>query len=316
MPESYYIDGQEIKAGKNALVRLNVSRLPSDTLIDINVHVFRSRKSGPTVLLLGGMHGDEINGVEIVRRAVRSKSLRKLQKGTIIAIPLLNVYGFNHFSRAVPDGKDLNRSFPGTASGSLASRVAHTLSTKILPLIDIGLDFHTGGNTIHNSPQTRVTIDDERGIEIAKVFGAPMMLQNQTISKSMRRHAVKNGKSIVVFEGGESMRIDDRSIAVGLQGIRNVLEHLEMLPALTEEKNRTKSLVFTNSKWLRAPRAGIFSLHKLAGQEVKKGEVLGEINRLEGKKPLKVSAPFDCHLFSHVNNPVVSRGDALFHLVF
>ncbi len=203
------IDGEEIGQGQNAHICLNVSRLPSGTQIHINIHVYRSKNPGPTMLILGGLHGDEVNGVEIVRRIVASSSLNSLQKGSVIAIPLLNVFGFINFSRTVTDGKDVNRSFPGSKMGSLASRVAYMMRNEILPNIDFGIDFHTGGSTINNHPQLRVTRGDERALELAKVFASPIILKNRAIPKSLRLHAHKMGKPILVFEGGESLRMDD-----------------------------------------------------------------------------------------------------------
>jgi predicted deacylase len=313
MSETFSIDGTKVLPGQNKLISLLVSPLPSGTPIHINVHVYRSKKPGPSVLLLGGLHGDEINGVETVRRVIYSKSLTKLKRGTVIAIPLLNVFGFINFSREVPDGKDVNRSFPGSNIGSLASRVAHVLTKKILPLIDFGIDFHTGGSSIFNYPQLRVTAGDEEALNLAKIFNPPFILQNKVISKSLRKQAHDMGKSMLVFEGGESQRIDEDSIVRSIKGIDNVLGHLEMTEQVPSKK---QSKIFEQSRWLRAPKAGVFILSVKAGSKVKKGDLLGEIHNLNKGKPAKILAPFDSCVLAHVNNPVISRGDALFHLVY
>ncbi|NNC82113.1 MAG: succinylglutamate desuccinylase/aspartoacylase family protein [Flavobacteriales bacterium] len=305
------ITDHEIPGGKDAHLRINVAGLPSGTEIHINVHVYRSKKPGPCVLLLGGMHGDEVNGVEIVRRVVASKALKSLQKGSVIAIPLLNVYGFINFSRSVRDGKDVNRSFPGTKNGSLASRVAYLMSKEILPHIDYGVDFHTGGSTIHNFPQLRVTKDDARALELAQIFSPPIILKNRPIPKSHRLHAYRSGKPILVFEGGESLRIDEDSIQTGIQGIHRILNHEGML---SMPMDQAESKVYDSSKWVRASKAGLVNLMVRAGHGVRKGEVLAYIHDLGTLKRTGIKSPKDGLVIAHVNNPVVSRGDALFHI--
>jgi len=208
---SLTIDEQEIAPGENRFLELSVSRLPSGTPIHMPVHVFRSKVDGPTVLLSGGMHGDEVNGIEIIRKFLDSKIGHQLQCGSVIAMPIINVYGFINFSRDVPDGKDVNRSFPGSPEGSLASMVAHTLTHKILPEIDFGLDFHTGGASRTNFPQIRFAPNDQLGAEVAKAFAAPFTLHSPLIAKSFRETAKDLGKSVVVFEGGETLRIDPKN---------------------------------------------------------------------------------------------------------
>lgn len=307
------IDGHEIGLGEQRHLKLGVAALPSGTRIHINVHVFRAHRPGPTVLILGGIHGDEVNGVEIVRRTIASGMLDKLKKGSVIAIPLLNVYGFINFSRSVRDGKDVNRSFPGSKSGSLAARVAYLMTKEILPNIDFGMDFHTGGSTIDNHPQVRVSRGDEEALRLAKIFSPPIILQNNPIPKSHRIQAMKMGKPILIYEGGESMRMDENSIAVGNQGITRVLRSFKMTD---EQVERAKTTIFSNSKWVRASRAGMVNLVVRSSQKVKKGQVLAEIHHLDSMKMIPIKSPADGIIAAHVNNPVVSRGDALFHLMF
>ncbi|NNK80458.1 MAG: succinylglutamate desuccinylase/aspartoacylase family protein [Flavobacteriales bacterium] len=307
------IDGNEIALGKNAHIRCRVASLPSGTDIHINIHVYRSNKAGPKILLLGGLHGDEVNGVETVRRILSSKSLESLQRGTIIAIPLLNVYGFINFSRSVRDGKDVNRSFPGSKTGSLASRVAYMMSNHILPNIDYGIDFHTGGSTIHNLPQLRVTQGDNAALELGRIFNPPVILQNKAIPKSHRLHAFKLGKPILVFEGGESLRLDEASIQMGITGVHRILSHERML-SMPIDSELTQE--FEKSKWIRAYRSGLVNLKTSSGSSVKKGQILAEIYQLDSLKKVSIKSPRDGLLIAHVNNPVVNRGDALFHIVF
>ena len=214
------IDGHIIKPGESRHLDLFVARLPSGTEIKMPVHVYRHQKPGPVVLLSGGMHGDEVNGIEIIRRIITDQIHKKIECGSIIAMPIINVYGFINFARYVPDGKDINRSFPGREDGSLASMVAHLMTTKILPEIDFGLDFHTGGASRTNFPQIRFEKGDEKAEEIAMAFDAPFTLHSNVIDGSFRETAKKLGKSVVVFEGGETLRIDPKTVDEGLAGVK------------------------------------------------------------------------------------------------
>ncbi len=209
----------EIAPGQSGVVGLNVGALPSDTSIYINIYVYRSDRPGPTFLIVGGLHGDEINGIEIVRRAIAEESFSQLEAGSVIAIPLLNVYGFINFSRNVSNGRDVNRSFPGSSRGSLASRVANVMTKEILPNADLILDLHTGGAGRYNYPQTRFTKDDNDSRQLATAFGAPFMIDKPVIGKSLRKTANKMLTPIVVYESGEALRIDENGIETGLQGI-------------------------------------------------------------------------------------------------
>ena len=272
--EPIVVDNVSVYPGEYSLVKMNVGRLPSDTKIDIAAHIFRSKNPGPCVLLLGGVHGDEINGIEVVRKALEEDVFSNLERGSVIAIPLLNVFGFINFSREVPDGKDVNRSFPGSNRGSLASRVANTLTKKVLPYVDIAIDYHTGGSSRFNFPQIRYSKIDKKAEELALVFGTKFIIQKPVIPKSFRKTARLNKISTLVFEGGESVRLDGHAISVGLQGMKRVLAHLEMthLPTFN---NNTKPVIIQKTSWQRAPYSGIFIWSKCSGNFVKKGEPLG-----------------------------------------
>ena len=305
------IHKQTIEPGENKLIKIMVGRLPSDTRIDMYLHVSRSVNEGPTVLLMGGVHGDEINGVEIVRRVISYGIGDNLQRGTLISIPVLNIYGFNNFSRDVPDGKDVNRSFPGSLTGSLASRVARLFTKNILPLIDFGIDFHTGGHNHYNYPQIRFTKGHEESKQLADTFAAPITISTKTIPKSLRKAALDAGKPIIVYEGGENLRFDGVCIEKGLAGIQRVLAAHEMLPSAPAPE---KSVFVEKRTWLRAKRPGMFRWWKQSGQMVVKGEPLGVINDPYGQDEISVRAPRDGHIIGHNNAPVVGQGDALFHI--
>ncbi|MBK9016006.1 MAG: succinylglutamate desuccinylase/aspartoacylase family protein [Saprospiraceae bacterium] len=306
------IQNNIIERGQNAVLKLGVGRLPSDTRIALNVHVFRSTEPGPTVLIMAGVHGDEINGVEIVRRTLAQRWFEGLQRGSVVAIPLTNVHGFNNFSRDVPDGKDVNRSFPGSANGSMAARVAHIFTKHILPVIDFGVDLHTGGNKNYNYPQIRYAPTDARSRELADVFGSPYVVASKHITKSLRKTAFDHGKSILVFEGGENLRFDQLSIDEGLAGIRRMLHAQGMLAEAAPSP--TPSIQSEKADWLRAERPGIFRWLKQSGEMAQPGEILAVLNDPYGMDEIPVVAKKAGHIIGHNNNPVVGMGDALFHI--
>ncbi len=305
---------EAVAPGKNKLLKISIARLPTGTLIDIPVYVFNAKKPGPTLLIQAGLHGDEINGIEIVRRMLQQKRF-KINKGAVIAVPILNIFGFIHFSRDVPDGKDVNRSFPGKRSGSLASRIAYHYTTEILNQMDYGIDLHTGGGQRHNYPQTRFTEADDESKSLAEIFNAPFTFPSRLISGSFRKAAYKMGKPSIVFEAGESMRFDDYAILEGMQGVLNVLKSFGMInsiePAYVE---RGESLLLEDRKWLRAPSAGMFIPEVINGSEVKKGQELGIITDTHARNRRKLKAPFDGHILCINHQAVVNQGDALFHI--
>jgi predicted deacylase len=291
---------------------LFIARLPSGTEIHLPIHVFRSPQNGPVVLLSGGLHGDEVNGIEIVRRMVASKVLHKLKKGTVIAMPIINIFGFLNFSRDVPDGKDVNRSFPGNENGSLASIVAHKISTQILPQIDFGIDFHTGGASRTNYPQVRYAPNDKFARELSLKTEFPVILKSEIIPGSLREYAFKEKKSIIVYEGGESMRFDEHAIEEAIRGTLRLLKSFDMIASAPKPKH--KSLELETSKWLRADIAGLFRILKKSGQHIKKGDVLGVINDIGNQYQYTIEAPEDGFIIGHNNLPVVYKGDAIFHI--
>jgi hypothetical protein len=312
--KSIVIGGETVTPGQEKLLKISIDRLPTGTLIDIPAYVFNSKNPGPTVLVQAGLHGDEINGIEIVRRMLQQKRF-KIERGAVIAVPILNIFGFIHFSRDVPDGKDVNRSFPGTKAGSLASRMAYHYVSEIMHQMDFAIDLHTGGAQRHNYPQIRFTQEDAYSRELAEVFNAPFSFSSRLIKGSFRNTAFNMGKPAIVFEAGESMRFDDYSILEGMQGVLNVLKHFKMIskiePMFIE---RMKTVMLTDRKWLRAPTAGMFIPEVTNGSEVRKGQEMGLITDTYAKHSKKIKAPFDGFVFSINHQAVVNQGDALFHV--
>lgn len=312
MSDHILVNNKKIYPGEQHLIKLSVARLPSGNVINLRIHVFRSNNPGPVMLVLGGMHGDEINGVEIVRRSVAQGFFDNLNAGSVIAIPLLNIYGFINFSRDVPDGKDVNRSFPGNMRGSLASRVAATLTKKIMPAVDFGVDFHTGGGSRYNYPQIRFSKGDKKAEELAKIFAAPYLLSKASFPKSFRKIAMGMKKPILIFEGGESLRFDGLSIDNGLAGLKRLMQAHNMIDSAPAPIVTPR--VFNKTSWLRASRSGIFLWWKQSGLKVSAGEPLGIIHQPNGEDDVRVFAHRDGYIIGHNNAPVISQGDALFNI--
>lgn len=304
------IGGVEVPPGKDKLVKINIAKLPTGTLIDIPVHVFNSKNPGPTILIQAGLHGDEINGVETVRRMLQEQMFN-INKGAIIAVPILNVFGFIHFSRDVPDGKDVNRSFPGSKKGSLASRIAYHYTNEILPQIDFGIDLHTGGAQRSNFPQIRYSNEDPNSKILADVFNAPFSFPARLISGSFRKAAFKMEKPIIVYEAGESMRFDNNAIEKGITGVIKILSYFNMI---SHENSSNDTIQLKERKWIRASKAGMFILKIDNGSKVKKGEVIGEITDTFAKASKNIKAPYDGYIICVNNQAVVNQGDALFHV--
>ncbi|MEM9363214.1 MAG: succinylglutamate desuccinylase/aspartoacylase family protein [Bacteroidota bacterium] len=306
------ISGNTVAPGENKLVQLKIARLPTGTLIDIPVHVFNSKKPGPTVLVQAGLHGDEINGVETLRRMLQQNRFN-VKKGAVMVVPILNVFGFIHFSRDVPDGKDVNRSFPGSKTGSLASRIAHSYTAEILPHVDFAIDLHTGGAQRHNYPQIRYSQEDQKSKALAEMFNAPFCFPSRLIAGSFRKVTLKMGIPAIVFEAGESMRFDEHAITVGIEGIYKVLVGHKMIPKEGKTKKQL-SIHLGRRRWIRASKSGMFIPSVLNGTYAEKGEELGLITDTFAKKNRKVKAPFDGYIFCVNHQAVVNQGDALFHM--
>lgn len=306
------IQGVQIRAGEKVSIKIPIAKLPTHTLIDLPIFIRSSDQEGPVVLISGGVHGDEINGIVTAKKLLEAFDQElDLICGAVIVIPLVNIYGFLSNSRTFPDGRDLNRSFPGSKKGSLASRIAHILSEEIIPHIDFGIDFHTGGRMISNHPQIRVDFKDKIGVELAKAFGTHYVVHSKHIDKSFRKTAYKNKKHLLVYEGGESMRLDPYSIEEAITGTKRLLHHLEMIhsPQVLQT-----TLVLKESTWIRAKSSGIFSCVAQLGDFVRKGEVLATLSDPYGQVVVPIKATATGHLIGVNNNPVVNVGDALLHV--
>ncbi len=314
--QNLVINNQTIEPGQESIIKLDVGRLHSGTRILISLFVYRSSHPGPTALIIGGVHGDEINGIEIVRRAIDSGLFKNLSAGSVIAIPVVNVYGFINFSRDVPDGKDVNRNFPGSQGGSLASRVAHLIARTVLPVSQFVVDFHTGGASKYNYPQVRYTKSSAESLMLASYFAPRFILEKPVIRGSLRKVARESSLPMIVYEGGEALRLDGFAIDKGLQGLRRLLTSISMSTIQANLPTAEIAVHVEKSIWLRASRAGIFTWTKQAGASVAKGEPLGVITDPYGTKTLDVLANKTGYILAHNNAPVVSQGDALFNIAY
>jgi len=312
--KSLDIANQSFLAGESAQLKIQVGRLTSGNLIYVQGQVYRSKKAGPTTLLLAGVHGDEINGIEIIRRIMDQKALVNIKSGTVIVIPIVNVFGFINSSRYVPDGKDVNRSFPGTLNGSLASRIARTLTKYIFPTVDYIFDFHTGGDLRYNYPQIRYTKGDTESKKLAAVFHAPFTLSSRNISKSLRKSAHTLGIPSLIFEGGESIRINPEVVSIGLEGIFRCLYHLGHVSDRYVHPAEYKNILIEKTSWKRANYSGILTKNKASGNYVKKGALLGTINDPYGKKSKPIISSNSGYIIGHNNASLVNYGDAIFHV--
>lgn len=281
--------------------------------IDIIVEVLHGKRSGPCLLVVAGIHGDEINGTEIIRRLLTSNSLKRL-KGTIMAVPVANFPAFVARMRYLPDRRDLNRLFPGSEKGSLGARLAHAISTNLLPACDAVIDLHTGAVSRPNLPQLRVAMDDPQSIELAQAFGAPVTMLAPLRPQSFRSIANSLGKPFILYEAGEALRLDAPSIRFGVQGILATMRHLEMLNSRTK-KAPIESVISHNSQWERATTGGLFTPLVALGKAVEKNSVLGFVAPPFGEvDPQEIIARKKGIVIGRYNEGVVDEGDALFHI--
>lgn len=314
--KSITILGKEILPGTSHQVNVDIARLPTRSKVDIPVFINRAKKEGPSLLIMAGIHGDELNGIEIVRQIVANK-WNVPQQGTVICIPLLNVFGFLNKTRELPDGRDLNRVFPGSKTGALASQFAHKLMTEIIPHIDYCIDYHTGADSRFNFSQTRVSNDDPELIELARIFGAPFALLSDHRERSFREQATKLGKKVILFEGGKALDFNRSVTRSGLSGALRIMHHLgirdfsEELSAFAEPD---KTIILSDSSWLRAKYAGLYRSLVKAGSFVKKGDVVGTITDPYGTFEAKVKAHQKGWIICTNHSPMVNMGDAIMHI--
>ena len=305
------IGGIRIAPAQRQRLEIPVARLPTQTQISLPVTVVNGINPGPVIWLSAAIHGDEINGVEIIRRVLQRISPQQLH-GTVIAVPIVNVFGFIEQSRYLPDRRDLNRAFPGSKRGSLGSRLANLFMQEIVSKSSYGIDLHTASDGRTNLPQIRANLHDERTYQCAKAFAAPVMIHSQTRDGSLRQAATQRGIPVLLYEAGEALRFDTNAIALGVQGILRVMAALNMYPSKLPPP--PPPVVVTETKWVRAPRSGILQLNVGLGEPVTAKQELGTISDAFGEEKTRVRAPGDGLVISTLLNPLVNQGDAIVHL--
>lgn len=310
----FTIGGVAVKPGERKQISLEVARLYDFTEMKMPVEVIRGKKNGPVLFLSGAIHGDEINGVEIIRRLLRHPLLKRI-RGTVIAVPIVNIFGFNSGNRYLPDRRDLNRCFPGSEHGSMGSQLAHIFMTEIVHKATHGIDLHTGAYHRFNLPQIRANLDDPETRRLSEAFGVPVIISSSLRDGSLREAVTEHNIPMLLYEAGEALRFDEKSIRLGLRGILNVMQAIGMLTEVPEEEKKVANpYVARSSQWLRAPHSGIFLGRKKLGASVKKGEIVAVISNPFGDTQTEMKSPSSGIVIGMTLLPLANEGDALYHV--
>ena len=306
------LDGVTVPPGKRQNLEIPVARLPTGTQLSLPVTVINGRASGPCLWISAAIHGDELNGVEIIRQVLDQLSPKTLH-GKVIAVPIVNIFGFIEQSRYLPDRRDLNRSFPGSPRGSLASRLAHLFMREVVSHSTHGIDLHTASLHRTNLPQIRANLADAQTSAFAHAFGAPVMIQAATRDGSLRQAAVQRGIPILLYEAGEALRFDQGAIATGVRGVLQAMAALGMVEGPADPPP-APSLKVEHTKWVRASRGGILHLEVGLGEQVTQRQRIGFIDDAFNHKPSILRSPFDGIVIGHSQNPLVNQGDGIVHI--
>jgi len=305
------IAGKRIRRGETLDLLLNFSESFTGVTINVPVRVISARLPGPTVFMTGVVHGDELNGLGIIRDLLIANPLQ-LRRGTVIAAPVVNVFGLEMNSRYLPDRRDLNRSFPGSAGGSLTSRLAETIFREIILQSDFGLDFHTAATGRTNFPNVRGDMAQPRVAELARAFGCGLIVNGHGPSGSLRGEAVKAGVPTIILEAGETSKIEPGVVDIGVRGALNVLKHFDMIRG--EPELPTAQWLVNKTVWIRADRGGVLNYHVVPGAQVSKGQVLATVLDIFGGEQTQMIAPRRGIVLGLATMPVVRPGDAVFHI--
>lgn len=311
--EVFTIGGQEVRLGERRQINLEVAKLYDFTGMSVPVEVVRGKQDGPTLFVSAAVHGDEINGVEIVKRLLHHRLLSRLY-GTLIAVPIVNVFGFNTKSRYLPDRRDLNRCFPGDENGSLASQLAHIFMEEVVKKSDFGIDLHTGAIHRSNLPQIRATLDDPMTLRLARAFGVPMVINSNVRDGSLREAAQACKIPTLLYEGGEALRFNAEVIRAGVRGVLLVMQEIGMLSPMSVKHTQIETIFARSSVWVRAPHSGILVSHREVGEKVTRQELLGIVTDPFGHHRFEVRAKYAGTIIGGTVLPLVNEGDALFHI--
>ncbi|MEO5342591.1 MAG: succinylglutamate desuccinylase/aspartoacylase family protein [Gammaproteobacteria bacterium SHHR-1] len=314
MRKAFELLGQQVPAGSRRVVELPMPKLNSHSQLGMPVHVIHGRQPGPALFVSAAIHGDELNGIEIIRRVLASKTVSRL-RGTLIAVPVVNVYGLIQESRYLPDRRDLNRSFPGSDHGSLAARLADLFMQEIVQRSSHGIDLHTGSLHRNNLPQIRANLDNPETLRLAHCFGVPVLLNSLLRDGSLRQAACERGVPILLYEAGEALRFDELAIRAGYSGVLNVMRELGML---TAPRNRPRPkrppFIARSSKWVRAPDSGMLRTRVALGASVAVGDLLGFVDDPSSGSREEIRAEYAGVVIGRLEMPLVHEGDAIFHI--
>ena len=312
--KSIVIGGRSVAPGARATVELELARLHTHTPVAMPVQVVHGRRDGPVLCLSAAIHGDELNGIEIIRRLLALPQLKRL-RGTLLAVPVVNVFGVLQQTRYLPDRRDLNRSFPGSERGSLAARLAHVFTREVLAHATHVIDLHTAAMHRTNLPQVRANLDDETTLGLARAFAAPIIVDSNLRDGSLRAAAAELGIPVLVYEAGEALRFDEGSIRLGVRGIVDVMRALGMLPAPKRRGRVVQPVLVEQTSWVRAPGSGVLRASIGLGDQVSNGQTLGVVADPFGENEGRpVEAPFGGIVIGRTLLPLVHEGDALFHI--
>lgn len=310
----FEIGGVEIQPGERKTINLEVAKLYDYTDMTLPLEVIRSKEEGPTMFVSAAMHGDEINGVEVCRRLLKQQILKKI-RGTLIVVPIVNVFGFNSKSRYLPDRRDLNRCFPGSSSGSLAGRLANIFVEEIVDKCTHGIDLHTGAIHRSNLPQVRASLHVAETERLAKAFGSPVVINSSIREGSLRSIVVKRDIRLLLYEAGEALRFDENAIKSGLFGVLSVMKEIGMLDELPLKRRKKEEIyVAQSSYWVRASDSGLLVGAKHLGSRVKGSEIIAKISDPFSKHVQKITALKAGVIIGRAELPLVNEGDALFHI--
>ncbi|MCK9193163.1 MAG: succinylglutamate desuccinylase/aspartoacylase family protein [Nevskia sp.] len=309
----FVIGGQAVPAGTRRTVDLPVAALYTNTPVQLPVIVHHGREAGPKLFVSAALHGDEIIGVEIIRRVLKLPQLADL-RGTLMAVPVVNVLAFMHQSRYSPDRRDLNRSFPGSESGSLTARLARLFLHEVVGRADYGVDLHTGAIHRPNLPQIRADLANSENLRLARAFGAPLLLNSAPATGTLREYTTKKGIPVLLYESSEALRFDETCIRIGVQGVINVMTALGMLPAVDSAVAPPEPIIARSSSWLRAPASGILRTQAALGDAIYAGQTLGVVGDPFGANETAVLANTAGIVIGRLMLPLVYEGDAVFHI--
>jgi predicted deacylase len=314
VPRSIHIAGVEVAAGERVSIDLPLPHLYTHAAISMPVHIVNGKRAGPRLFVCAALHGDEINGVEIIRRLLRAPALRYL-RGTLIAVPVVNVYGFISQSRYLPDRRDLNRSFPGSERGSMAGRLAKLLMEQVVESSSHGIDLHTGALHRDNLPQVRACIEDHPATEqLARAFGTPVIINSNVRDGSLRQAVMELGIPMLLYEAGEALRFNEVAIRAGVKGTIGVMREIGMLKKRIRRRPPPEPFIARSTLWVRAPQSGILRSTTPLGTRVQKGEPLGAVADPFGAREEDVVATVSGLVIGRTNLPLVNEGEALFHI--